>query len=191
MATAELSYKKNTSIPSVDRKYSVDDTSLNQNFHDVSVYMHKADCNECSIALRHTSTRDYSFLSYSVSTSQHSLSGMKDYALFITSEEKDLLKVTAFILQLQKIYNESSDNALVFIFDTIDTWNIKEDYHMFEKLFTVLLNKTYNEDVYISILASTLSLKSNPLRANYFSYVKEQLKNSYSEEELIIVLNGL
>ena len=106
-------------------------------------------------------------------------------------DQKDLIEVAGFIKNLQSLYSVNSDNAIVYVFDIIDEWNPIKDINKFSRFFTSLINIEFNEDVYVSILSSTILVKDNLERKKYFDFVSNQLKQKYNADELQFVLKGL
>lgn len=83
-----------------------------------------------------------------------------------------------------------SDNAIVNIFDIVDDWFV-DDNSKYDDLFQTFLGYKFNEDIYVALLASTISIGSNPFRRMYFKYVKDELRKTYNDNELEMVLSGL
>lgn len=189
MTTTDIQYKENTSMMYFSK--SSDDTTLGKNLCDYTLFNGLHNIEVVSEYKRHTSTRSFLALDKAVKTSLHPLSGTKKYIQFLGKDEIDLIKVTGFIKEIQSLYIENSDKALVHIFDVIDEWDDIEDLNRFETLFIYLKDFKFNEDIYISLLASTISLKNNVLRKEYFNYVKKELNSFYSSEELSKLLIGL
>jgi len=107
------------------------------------------------------------------------------------TNQKNLIEISGFIKKLKNLYAENTDKALIYIFDVIDDWSTINEINKFEKLFVKLINVSFNEDIYVSLLASTILIKDNPQRIKYFDFVYNELKQKYNENELQIILKGL
>lgn len=107
------------------------------------------------------------------------------------TNQKNLIEISGFIKKLKNLYAENTDKALIYIFDVIDDWSTINEINKFEKLFVKLINVYFNEDIYVSLLASTILIKDNPQRIKYFDFVYNELKQKYNENELQIILKGL
>lgn len=186
MTATDISYKENTAL-----MYFVkdrDDTTLGKNLCDYTLFSSLR--NTEYLSDRHTSTRSFIDIE-TVKTSLHQLSGTRKYVQILGKNEIDLIKVIGFIKEIQHLFINNSDKALVHIFDVIDDWHPTNDLNKFEVLFSNLKAIKFNEDIYISLLASTILIKDNEIRKNYFDYVKKELSENYNSEELSKILIGL
>lgn len=92
---------------------------------------------------------------------------------------------------MQTLAVKNTDKALIHIFDVVDDWSTVNEVNKFEKLFISLIDITFNEDIYVSLLASTILLKDNQKRIKYYQFVYNELIQKYKEKDLQIILKGL
>ncbi len=190
MATIDLpSYKDNTAL--IYYKKKSDDTTLDNNLCNYTMFSKDINSSAISHLKRFSSTRIFVNFDHSIKTSLHKSSKAKEYIQVLGTNEFDAIKVQGFIKELEYLSENNSDRALIYIFDNIDDWHPINDINRFEKLFISLKNLKFNEDIYISLLASTILLRNNPIRKDYFSYVENELSNIYSKDELSKLLIGL
>lgn len=185
----DIPVKDNTAIVYFHKKS--DDTSLDKNLcnYNLLFQIHKNLIDNEN--KRYTSTRDFVYLDDNINTSLHQISGTKKYISIHNTNQKNLIEISGFIKKLKNLYAENTDKALIYIFDVIDDWSTINEINKFEKLFVKLINVSFNEDIYVSLLASTILIKDNPQRIKYFDFVYNELKQKYNENELQIILKGL
>lgn len=186
---ADIPVKQNTSIVYIQKKS--DDTTLDKNLcnYDLltKIYGNLIE-NE---NVRITSTRGFININDEINTSLHQVAGTEKYISIQNKDQKDLIEVASFIKKLESLYRVNSDSAIVYVFDILDDWSPIKDINKFNRLFTSLINIEFNEDIYVSILSSTILIKNNLERKKYYNFVSAQLNQKYDEDELQFVLKGL
>lgn len=139
---------------------------------------------------QYNSTREFIDLDQ-IDTSLQSIKNGKSFINIEDENQKINIEVKSFTTKLNELYKINSDKAVIYIFDVIDDWNVREDEVKFNKLFNKLIDQEFNEDIYISILSSTILLKENIFRKQYFKFVVEQLFKDYNSKEVDTILRGL
>lgn len=90
---------------------------------------------------------------------------------------------------IKELFKENKiDTALVSIFTFVD--DIRDHVGITE-LFETFKNEKFNEDIYISLLASTLYFKNNEARKKYYGFVKNELLKDNDNNQVEIILSGL
>lgn len=106
----------------------------------------------------------------------------------IQSKQSEIDKM---FIKVKSLYEKGkSDSAIVYIFDIIDDWSLDEEYK-FDELFQTFYGSKFNEDIYIALLSSTISVKHNKFRGMYFRYIKNELNKIHNEKNLNVILSGL
>ena len=113
------------------------------------------------------------------------------YINLLGESQSKHLKVIGLFNTVKTLFaDKKSDEAVVCIFDIIDDWYIYDEIK-FDDLFDIFYGKEFNEDIYIALLASTVTIKNNQYRKRYFEYVMTELSKLYPKDELEMVLLGL
>ncbi len=188
MAT-DIPIKYNTAIVDVYKKS--DDTSLDTNLCDYNLLLqiqYKFINND---NIKFKGTCDFINLYNDIDTSLNQISVAKKYNSKQNRIQNDIIEINGFVKKLQILSVKNTDKALIHIFNVIDDWNIINEVSKFDKLFDNLINIILNEDIYVSILASTILVKENEKRIKYFKFVYNQLSQKYNEKDLQIILKGL